>query len=80
MVSRFKRPSQWVGGVRKGMQLRKSLHQNIASDRLKIELNWIEFNTFKRRRLQIDQRHHTTNELNKLINVHNNFEKFIKDD
>ena len=37
------------------------------------ELNWIEFNTFKRRRLQIDQRRHTTNELNKLINVHNNF-------
>ena len=24
-------------------------------------LNWIEFNTFKRRRLQIDQRRHTTN-------------------
>ena len=42
------------------------------------QLNWIEFNTFKRRRLQIDQRRHTTNELNKLINVHNNFEKFIK--
>ena len=26
-----------------------------------VELNWIEFNTFKRRRLQIDQRRHTTN-------------------
>ena len=27
----------------------------------RIELNWIEFNTFKRRRLQIDQPRHTTN-------------------
>ena len=52
------------------------LHATICL--LSIELNWIEFNTFKRRRLQIDQRRHTTNELNKLINVHNNFEKFIK--